>query len=93
MTFNPTLTLLDKALTKALMARLEADGKEYFGSENFREYKLDKLLGDPAHEIGAYFARLKWNGMIEAVGEIPSEIESNNRRRVDLFRWTPRMGG
>ena len=91
--FNPSLTQLDKALTKAFMARLEADKKEYFGSEDFREYKLDKLLVDPAHEIGAYFARLKWNGMVEAVGEIPSEILSNNKRKVDLLKWHIRVYG
>src|SRR3989304_5494099 len=93
MIFNPSLTQLDKALTKAFMARLEADHKEYFNSDSFREYKLDKLLDDPAHDIGAYFARLKWNGMVEAVGEEPSIIESNNCRKVDLQKWHLRVYG
>lgn len=44
-------------------------------------------MQDPQHEIGAYFAKLKANKVIVAVGEDVSRIASNNKRKVDLFRW------
>lgn len=44
-------------------------------------------MQDPQHEIGAYFARLKANGVASPVDEVASGIESNNRRRVDVWRW------
>lgn len=44
-------------------------------------------MQDPQHEIGAHFAKLKANGVYENVGEIPSEIPSNNVRKVDLWRF------
>lgn len=93
MTFNPTLTLKDKALTKAFMARLNQDHKTYFTSDDFRHYNLHKLMNDPAHEIGALFAKWKFHGFVVAAGEEPSQIESNNRRKVDLMRWHHRVEG
>ena len=93
MTFNPTLTLKDKALTKAFIARLKQDGKTYWTSDDFRQYGLDRLMTDPQHEIGAYFARLKWHGHIIAAGEEASAIVSNNKRKVDLCRFHPRVEG
>jgi hypothetical protein len=44
-------------------------------------------MQDPAHEIGAYFARLKANGLVESPGDVASRVASNNRRKVDLLRW------
>ena len=45
------------------------------------------VMQDPAHDIGTFFAKLKWNQIAEPVSEIPSGIESNNARRVDVWRW------
>jgi hypothetical protein len=75
------------------MARLTADHKEYWTSDDFRGYGLDKLMDDPQHEIGAYFAKLKFHGFVVAAGEEASAIESNNRRKVDLMRWHSRVEG
>jgi len=85
--FDRTLTQQDIELTTEFMMHLGEDKKEYFCSDDFRAYGLDSAFTDPQHEVGAYFARLKVNGVIEAVGEIPSVIGSNNMRRVDLWRF------
>lgn len=93
MTFNYTLTIKDKALTKAFRARLERDNKEYFTSDDFRKYGLDKLMSDPIHEVGSYFAKLKFHWIIRRVGEKPSGINSNHSRRVDLWEWGAAVEG
>jgi hypothetical protein len=85
--FDFTLTKEDMDLTTEFMMLLRADKKEYFNSDDFRGYNLDKQMSNPAHEIGTYFAKIKANGLAVPVGEIPSEIESNNKRKVDLYYW------
>ena len=80
-----TFTANDIELTTEFMMLL--GDAEYFNSDDFRRLGLHKRFSDPAHMIGGYFARLKANGVADPVGEIPSEIDSNNKRRVDLFRW------
>lgn len=86
-TFSPVLTNLEISLTRLFMMTLAEDKKEFFNSDDFREQKLDLEMSDPAHEIGTLFAKWRWNGISEQVGEVPSEIGSNNRRKVDLQRW------
>jgi hypothetical protein len=86
-TFDFALTQPEVARTLEFKARLEADGKEFFDSDDFRNYGLDLWMVDPVHEIGALFAKLKAKGFITAVGETASEIASNNKRKVDLWRW------
>ncbi len=85
--FDPTLTQQDIELTTSFMIELAADNREYWSSDDFREYRLDLHFEDPAHEIGAFFARLKANGVAVPYGEVPSVIESNNRRKNDLFKF------
>ena len=83
--FDFTLTQADLDLTTEFMIHL--GDKEYFCSDDFRAFGLDANFADPQHDIGAYFARLKANGVAEPVGEVPSEIDSNNFRKVDLWRF------
>lgn len=85
--FDFSLTQADIELTTTFMIELAADNKEYWSSDDFREYQLDLHFTDPQHEIGAYFARLKANGVAVTYGEVPSVIESNNRRKNDLFKF------
>ncbi len=85
--FDPTLTQDDINLTTLFMIELAADNKEYWCSDDFREYRLDLNFNDPQHQIGTFFAKLKANGVALAVGEEPSAIESNNKRKVDLFKF------
>ena len=100
MTFNPNLTQLDKALTKAFMASLQEEhsvhwSKIYWTSDDFRRYGLDKYWSEKERKtaIGAYFARLKWHGHIVQAGEEASQIVSNNKRKNDLCRFHPRVEG
>ena len=86
-TFDFTLSQSDIARTLEFKARLIEDHKEYFNSDDFRYYNLARFYDDPAHEIGGLFAKLKANGFIKTVGELPSEIASNNKRKIDLFCW------
>jgi len=88
MTFDFTLTKADVARILEFQARLDADGKEFFNSDLFREYHLDKHYTDPKHEVGALFAKITYHALAEAVGETPSERPENNRRKIDLYRWT-----
>ena len=85
--FDASLTQRDIELTTIFMMWLDEHGHIYFSSDLFREAHLDDGFSDPQHEIGTYFAKLKVNGVAVAVGEEPSAIASNNRRRVDLFRF------
>ncbi len=85
--FDFNLTQVDIDLTTEFMMCIADEGKEYFTSDDFRRYKLDKNFTDPQHEIGSYFAKLKANGVAVPVGEEPSEIERNNKRKVDLCRF------
>lgn len=86
-TFDFALTQPEVARTLEFKARLEADGKEFFDSDDFRNYGLDVFMSDPVHEIGGLFAKLKANDFITSIGETASEIASNNKRKVDLWRW------
>lgn len=81
------LTQADIDLTTEFMMHLADDHHEYFSSDLFREYRLHERFNNPATEIGAYFARLKANGVVVPVGELPSEIPSNNKRKNDLFKF------
>lgn len=83
--FDFSLTQQDLELTTEFMMLL--GDKEFFCSDDLRGFGLDRYFTDPAHDIGTYFAKLKANGIVEPVGEVPSEIESNNFRKVDLWRW------
>ena len=85
--FDPSLTQQDIDLTTLFMIELAADNKEYWSSDDFRDYRLDRWFDDPQHQIGAYFARLKANGIAVPYGEVPSEILSNHERKVDLWKW------
>ena len=90
-TFDFTWTLADTARLKELKSHLEGDCKDYFSSDLFRFYRLDRFMEHPEHEIGCWFAKAKYWGYIEAVGEIPSVIESNHRRKNDLWKLSGRM--
>ena len=93
MAFNPALTLKDKAIAKTVMARLEETGKTYFTSDDLRGWLPQDFFDDPQHEIGAWFARMKWHWYLKRVGEEVSQIESNHKRRVDLWKPTNVMRG
>jgi len=85
--FDFALSDSDIEATRKLMIHCADMGLEYFSSDDFREAGLDADMADPQHDIGSFFAKLKANGIAEPVGEIPSEIGSNNLRKVDLWRW------
>ncbi len=85
--FDFSLTDQDIELTTMFMIELAADNKEYFSSDNFREHRLDLHFEDPTHMIGTYVAKLKANGVVVPYGELPSEILSNNKRKVDLWKF------
>ena len=85
--FDPTLTQQDIDLTTEFMMYLADKHIEFFCSDNFREGAFHFRMADPAHEIGAYFAKLVANGVAEPVGELPSEVPGNHKRKVDLYRW------
>lgn len=80
-TFDFSLSLCEVARTREFFDRLDAENRTYFNSDLFREWQLDKYFTDKQHEIGAFFAKLKANGFIVSVGEEPSVIPSNNRRK------------
>ena len=85
--FDWTLTQQDLDLTTEFMMYCDEHGLDDFTSDTFREAGLDRGMQDPAHEIGAYFAKLKANGVASPVSEVASVIPSNNERRVDVWRW------
>jgi hypothetical protein len=85
--FDFNLTQLDIDITTEFMMLLGESGKEYFCSDDLRKFGLDSYFERPEKEIGTYFAKLKVNDVAQVVGEVPSEIGSNNKRKVDLFRW------
>jgi hypothetical protein len=69
------------------MMHCDAHHLDDFTSDDFREAGLDADMADPAHDIGTFFAKLKWNQVAEPVSEVPSGIESNNARRIDVWRF------
>ena len=85
--FDFTLNQREIDLTTEFMMLLAEDAKEYFCSDDLRRYGLADRFERPDKEIGTYFAKLKANEVAQTVGEVPSSIDSNNRRKVDLFRW------
>jgi hypothetical protein len=85
--FDFSLTDADIDLTREFMMCMTDDGKEYFTTDDLRRHGLDRNFSDPAHEVGAFWAKLVANGVIVAVGEEPSVIGSNNKRKVDLCRF------
>jgi hypothetical protein len=85
--FDFTLTQAEIARILEFKSKLKDDKKEYFDSDDFRNYHLDKYMTDKIHEVGAIFAKLKYHAFACPVGETPSTIESNNRRKVDLWCW------
>lgn len=90
---NYTLTQRDKAIAKTVLARMEQEGKTYFTSDDLRRWLPDPYWRDPAHEIGAWFAKQKYHWHLKRVGEEVSQITSNNRRRIDLWKPTSTMEG
>jgi hypothetical protein len=80
-----TLTKDDLDLTTEFMMLL--GDKEYFSSDDFRDLRLHERFSNPAQDIGMYFSKLKANGIAESFGELPSEIESNHKRKNDVWRW------
>ena len=85
--FDFCLTEQDVELIRRLMMHCDAHQLEDFTSDDFREAGLADDMEDPAHDIGTFFAKLKWNQIAESVSETPSTIESNNRRKNDVWRW------
>ena len=85
--FDFTLTEQDIELIRKLMMYCDAHQLEDFSSDTFRKAGLDAGMMDPAHEVGTFFAKLKWNQVAEPVAEVPSRIESNNQRKVDVWRF------
>lgn len=85
--FDFSLTPEDIELTTRFMMLLADDHKEFWCSDDFRSYHLDDEIADKQHGIGCYFSKLKFNRVAVAVGELASEIDSNNRRKVDLFKF------
>jgi len=86
-TFDFNWSMSDTARTLEFQCRLAIESEEHFSSDDFRRFKLDRFMERPDKEIGTYFAKLKYYGYAEPVGEVPSAIESNHKRNVDLWRW------
>lgn len=85
--FDFSLTDEDIELTRRFMIELSMHAREYWSSDDFREFHLDVNFTDPQHMVGTYFAKLKVNGVAVPYGEVPSVIQSNNKRKVDLWKW------
>ncbi len=84
-TFDFNLTSSDLDLTTEFMMLL--GDEKHFNSDNFRKLGLHERFSDPQHEIGMFFAKLVANGVAVPLGDVASEIPSNNKRKVDLFSW------
>ena len=85
--FDFTLTDSDIELTRQFMIYTEEHGIKYFTSDDFRKAGLDRAFAHPETQIGTYFSKLAYNRVAVFVGELPSKVPSNNRRRNDLRYW------
>lgn len=83
-----SLTQLEIACTRAFFDRLDAEGTQYFSSDLFRGWKLERHMPHPEKDIGLLFAKLTAQGFIKSFGELPSVIESNHFRKNDMFLRT-----
>jgi hypothetical protein len=88
-----SLDQFEVARTREFFDRLDKDGVRFFSSDNFRAYGLDRLWTDDEklHMIGVLFAKLKANRFIVQRGEVPSDIETNHKRKNDLCERTGRF--
>jgi hypothetical protein len=50
-------------------------------------YGLDRFIGDKAHGIGGFFAKIVANDEVVQVGWERSALPSNHGRMVRKYRW------
>ena len=81
-----SLTFTEEEVWRRFEAWLNLYGKETFSSDTLREFGLDKLLRDPAHEIGAIFQTKLVEGKIRVVGRTRSVIPTNHGREIRLYK-------
>ncbi len=89
-------------LTREFMMLTCEDEKDTWTTDDLRTYyglnsegvcdsrvivNADWLLKDPAHAIGALAMKWRVHKIAVQVKEQPSEIESNNRRKIDVNMW------
>jgi hypothetical protein len=85
--FDYRLTSKDESNLKAFRTLLKMDGIEVFCSDDFRRYGLDRFIKDTQHGLGAFFAKLAKNGLVECVGYTRSELVSNHGHTIRTYRW------
>lgn len=85
--FDFTLTPKDKDTIRTFRTLLKMDGREVFSSDDFRRYGLDRFIKDTQHGIGAFFAKLKKNKLVEHVGFTRSQLVSNHGHTIRTYRW------
>jgi hypothetical protein len=81
------LTAQDCELYRQFYTLLKRDGAQEFSSDTFRKYGLHKQIKDKQHGIGTLFAKWKWHRLIVEVGRKRSTVESNNQRRISVFKF------
>jgi hypothetical protein len=85
--FDFTLTNQDQKNLKAFKTLLKMDNIEVFSSDDFRRYGLDRFIRDTQHGIGAFFAKLCRNKLIERVCYTRSQLASNHGHTIRTYRW------
>jgi hypothetical protein len=86
-TFDFRLTSKDEQNIKAFKTLLKLDNINEFSSDDFRRYGLDRFIKDTQHGIGAFFAKLKKNGLVEETGFTRSQLASNHGHTIRTYRW------
>lgn len=61
---------------------------EFFSSDDFRRYQLDRFIRDKQHGIGGFFAKMKHNGLIVECGYTRSTLASNHSHTIRLYKWS-----
>jgi hypothetical protein len=86
--FNYTLTAQDEKTLKAFRTLLSLDKIVEFSSDDFRRYGLDRFIRDTQHGIGAFFAKLKHQGLAIQCGYVRSQLASNHGRQIRVYKWS-----
>jgi hypothetical protein len=82
------LSSTDRFLYQKLRCHLAVEGKKQFSADDFRACGLVAFLhGDPAHAMGAVFAKWVHHKLIREVGRVRSQVDSNRLRKNALYEF------
>ena len=85
--FDFALTSQDEKNLKAFRTLLKMDNIEVFSSDDFRRYGLDRFIKNTQVGIGAFFAKLCKNRLVERVGYTRSQLASNHGHTIRTYKW------